>query len=60
MRFFRRKRSDDDEPERCPRCREPVPDGAAECMMCGLDLELFRAALRTEGAEAPAADPPDR
>jgi hypothetical protein len=45
MRFFRRKRLDDDDTERCPRCREAVPEGAAECMMCGLPLEPFRAAL---------------
>jgi hypothetical protein len=56
MRFFRRKRSSDDETERCPRCREPVPEGAAECMMCGLPLEPFRAALSNEEAETQTAD----
>lgn len=56
MRFFRRKRSDDDETERCPRCSEPVPEGAAECMMCGLPLEPFRAALSSEEAETQTAD----
>jgi predicted amidophosphoribosyltransferase len=59
MRFFRRKRSDDDETERCPRCSEPVPEGAAECMMCGLPLEPFRAALSSEEAETQTADRPN-
>jgi hypothetical protein len=59
MRFFRRKRSDDDETERCPRCREPVPEGAAECLMCGLPLEPFRAALSSEEAETQTADRPN-
>jgi hypothetical protein len=58
MRFFRRKRSD--ETERCPRCSEPVPEGAAECMMCGLPLEPFRAALSSEEAETQTADRPNR
>jgi hypothetical protein len=60
MRFFRRKRGDHDETERCPRCREPVPEGAAECMMCGLPLELFRAALRSEEGEAERTELPNR
>jgi predicted amidophosphoribosyltransferase len=60
MRFFRRKHSDHDETGRCPRCREPVPEGAAECMMCGLPLEPFRAALRDAEVEAPEAELPDR
>jgi predicted amidophosphoribosyltransferase len=51
MRFFRRKRSDD-EPERCPRCRERVPERAAECMMCGLPLDPCRAAQAGEEAKA--------
>jgi hypothetical protein len=59
MRFFRRKRSDDDETEHCPRCSEPVPVGAAECMMCGLPLEPFRATLRSEEAETQTADRPN-
>jgi predicted amidophosphoribosyltransferase len=60
MRFFGRKRSNHDETERCPRCREPVPDGATECMMCGLPLEPFRAALSSEEAETQTADRANR
>ena len=45
MRVFRRKRLPlDDGAERCPRCRERVPEGAVECMMCGLALIAFREA----------------
>jgi hypothetical protein len=57
MRFFRRKRRDE-ERELGPRCREPVPEGAADCMMCGLPLELFRAARKREEPKAPAVDRP--
>lgn len=44
MRLFGRKKlqSFDDGSERCPRCRERVPEGAVECMMCGLALTPFR------------------
>jgi hypothetical protein len=51
MRFFRRKPSTEVEPERCPFCREPVPDGAVECMMCGATLpraEVEEAGERSE------------
>jgi hypothetical protein len=37
LRLFKRKTEIDDAP-RCPACRERVPDGAAECAMCGRDL----------------------
>jgi zinc-ribbon domain len=47
MRFFRRKPTTNDEPERCPHCREPLPDGAIECMMCGAALEPLRAEPRS-------------
>jgi hypothetical protein len=57
MRFFQRKRSDDDT-ERCPRCRELVPEGAAECMMCGLPLKPFRATLSAEEPKPQTADRP--
>jgi hypothetical protein len=50
MRLFGRKRRDAEEEERCLRCGEPVPQGAAECMMCGMDLRPFRAA-----SDAPVA-----
>ncbi len=38
MRLFGRKRNDDEVEERCSQCGEPVPEGAVECMMCGVDL----------------------
>jgi hypothetical protein len=44
MGLFRRKRNDDEVEERCPQCREPVPEGAADCVMCGADLRPLRAA----------------
>jgi zinc-ribbon domain len=34
MRLFRRK-SPIDDAIRCPECGERLPDGAAECAMCG-------------------------
>jgi hypothetical protein len=36
-----RKQKVEDEPERCPLCRERVPDGADECRMCGADLKAL-------------------
>jgi hypothetical protein len=41
MRLFGRKRSNDEPEKRCPHCSEPVPEGALECMMCGVDLRPF-------------------
>ena len=38
MRFFRRKPTSEEQRERCPYCREPVPEGAVDCMMCGATL----------------------
>jgi hypothetical protein len=36
MRFLRRKRrADEDLESRCAICREPLPDDAIECNMCG-------------------------
>jgi zinc ribbon protein len=52
MRLFGRKRRDAEVEERCLHCGEPVPQGAAECMMCGMDLRPFGAA---SDAEAPKA-----
>jgi hypothetical protein len=60
MGLFRRKRSDEDEEERCPYCGERVPDGAAECVMCGTALEPLRAAGRDTSMEASAAVRPNR
>ncbi len=42
MGLFGRKRRDDEAEERCPHCREPVPEGAVECMMCGINLRPLR------------------
>jgi uncharacterized protein with PIN domain len=42
MGLFERKRRHDEAEERCPRCSEPLPQGAAECMMCGTDLRPHR------------------
>jgi zinc-ribbon domain len=44
MRLFGRKRSDGQMDEPCPHCGEPVPEGAVECMMCGVDLKPLRGA----------------
>jgi hypothetical protein len=48
MGLFRRRKSEEEAEERCPRCNEPVPDGAEECMMCGVDL---RPLGRTQSGE---------
>jgi hypothetical protein len=56
MRLFPRKKQPlDDDAERCPRCRERVPEGAAECMMCGIGLAPFREA-DPERSLAPSGD----
>jgi zinc-ribbon domain len=44
MGLFGRKRREDEVEERCPHCNEPVPEGAVECMMCGIDLRPLGAA----------------
>jgi hypothetical protein len=56
MRFFGRKQNDDEAEERCPQCGEPVPGGAAECMMCGVDLGPPRDQPRDEEAGFPKTD----
>ena len=50
MRLFRRERNDDEVEERCPQCGEPVPEGAVECMMCGVDLRPLREVPSDEAA----------
>ena len=50
MGLFRRKPIGDDQVERCPRCREPLPDGADECMMCGVALDPLRGVQSSEEA----------
>jgi hypothetical protein len=43
MRFFRSSKANVEvEPERCPVCRERVPENADECAMCGADLRSLR------------------
>lgn len=58
MRLFARKRSDDEVEVRCPQCREPVPEDATVCVMCGADLRpLLGAAggrLESRETERPA------
>lgn len=44
MQLFGRKRSDPMLAERCPQCHEPIPDGAVECKMCGVELSGLREA----------------
>ena len=51
MGLFRKSARADDEAERCPRCRERLPDGATACMMCGVALEPLLGVLRSEEAE---------
>ena len=56
MRLFGRKPRDVELEERCLRCGEPVPQGAAECMMCGVDLRPFRAASDAQESRASEAE----
>jgi hypothetical protein len=51
--LFRRKQLSDEKDERCPSCRERVPEGAVTCMMCGLALEPVRDAPRDAEAKRP-------
>lgn len=60
MRLFGRKRSDDEVEERCPHCREPVPDEALECRMCGADLRALRGGRSSEAFASPKTDSPAR
>ena len=60
MRLFGRRRSKDDVEERCAHCGEPIPEGALECLMCGVDLKPLRGDSTDEGAEAAQADSPAR
>ena len=52
--MLRRKKLTEEEGERCPNCRERVPEGAVVCMMCGLRLEPVRDASRDAEAKRPA------
>ncbi len=60
MRLVGRRRSKDDVEERCPHFGEPVPEGALERLMCGVDLKPLRRDSSDEGAEAAQADSPAR
>jgi ribosomal protein L40E len=52
MRFFRRKVSTNEEPDRCPLCGERLPDDAEECAMCGADLKALRPWSQRRGGAA--------
>jgi rRNA maturation endonuclease Nob1 len=54
MRLFGRKEIVEEHEERCPRCREHVPEGATECRMCGLALAPVRGRTESEPQEAGA------
>jgi rRNA maturation endonuclease Nob1 len=51
MRLFRRKNVEV-ERERCPLCRERVPEHADECAMCGADLRSMRPSSERRVSEA--------
>jgi zinc-ribbon domain len=53
MRLIGRKHSEDENEERCPYCREPIPEGAAECMMCGAAITPTDGAAGSTEDEAP-------
>jgi hypothetical protein len=55
MGLFRRNVTVEDEPERCPVCRERLPDDADECAMCGADLKSLRSSFAR-----PVGDPVER
>jgi len=55
MGLLRRRLTRDDEAERCPRCREHLPDGAVACMMCGVALEPLLGVLHNQDAKASSA-----
>jgi len=55
MRLFGRKQPED-EVARCPRCGEPIPEGAVECMMCGVALLPLRGERNEETARPPQSD----
>jgi predicted amidophosphoribosyltransferase len=55
MRLFGRKETTAEHEERCPRCREHVPEGATECRMCGLALAPVRGSTDRQQQEAGTA-----
>jgi rRNA maturation endonuclease Nob1 len=56
MALFRRRAAVEDEPERCPVCRERLPDDADECAMCGADVKPLRPALERRVGEPVESD----
>jgi hypothetical protein len=56
MALFRRRATVEDEPERCPVCRERLPDNADECAMCGADLKPLRPVLERRVGEPVESD----
>ena len=56
MGLFRQKQPMEDEDERCPNCRERLPESATTCMMCGLPLEPVRDASGEPGAKRRVQD----
>jgi hypothetical protein len=55
MGLFRNSAKGNDEAERCPRCRERLPEGATACMMCGVALEPLLGVLRNDEAKVSSA-----
>jgi hypothetical protein len=56
MALFRRRATVQDEPERCPVCRERLPDDADECAMCGADLKPLRPSFERRVGESVEPD----
>ncbi|HEY1274015.1 MAG TPA: hypothetical protein VGF25_03865 [Thermoleophilaceae bacterium] len=52
MGLFRRKAAAEHEEERCPYCREPLPEEASRCLMCGSNLPLRASGERRVPARA--------
>jgi predicted amidophosphoribosyltransferase len=57
MGLFRRKQSTEEDVERCPYCRERLPEGANRCQMCGAALEPLRVVGRDEHTATPRGRP---
>jgi hypothetical protein len=46
----------EDDPQRCPECRERLPEGATECTMCGAAVEPPRPVADGDRADERPAD----
>jgi len=53
MGLFKRNTEAAPARERCPECREWVPQGQETCTMCGFDLHAFRASPDAQGGAIP-------